>query len=58
MPAPSNGTTSFGEYGSNFNAATVAAGVETTQLDWWVTVLAGTPEGIYWATITITIETI
>ena len=56
MPAPSNGTTTFGEFGSNYNAGWVSAGVETTQLDWWVTVQAGTPEGIYWAIITITIE--
>ncbi|MCK5310026.1 MAG: hypothetical protein KAJ64_05205 [Thermoplasmata archaeon] len=56
-PAPANGTTAFGPFGSNYNAAWVGAlGASTTQLDWWVDVQAGKPEGIYFATITITID--
>ena len=55
MPAPANGTISFGTWGSDYNAAGFGWAA-TTQLDWWVTVPAATVEGIYWATITITID--
>jgi len=54
MPVPTNGTTSFGPWGSDYNLYGNPGG--TTRLDWWVTVPAGTPEGIYWATITVTID--
>ena len=54
--APSNGTVSFGPYGSDYNAGWTNAGLTTTQLNWWITVPGATAEGIYWATITITIE--
>ncbi len=55
MPAPQNGTISFGEFGSDFNQydGNVFA---TTQLDWWISVPAGTAEGVYWAVITITVD--
>ncbi len=55
MPAPSNGTISFGEFGSDFNQydGNVAA---TTQLNWWISVPGSTSEGVYWAIITMTID--
>ena len=55
LPVPMNGTTSFGPWGSNYNAAGFGWS-GTTQLDWWVTVQASTTEGVYWAIITITID--
>ena len=57
IDAPSNGSVSFGPFGSDFNAAwTGSGGSTTTQLNWWVTVPGATAEGIYQAKITITIE--
>ena len=53
--APSNGTTAAGPFITNYNAPLWLEN-DYTQLDWAVEVLASIPEGIYWATITITIE--
>jgi hypothetical protein len=50
-----NGTTSVGQWVTNFNAG--GLGYNTyTELSWWVTVIAGTQEGIYWGVITIDIR--
>ena len=54
MPAPANGTTAFGPWGSNYNYYGNPSG--TTQLDWWVTVQAPTKEGVYSAIITVTVD--
>ena len=56
IDAPSNGSVSFGPFGSDFNAAWTSGGMTTTQLNWWVTVPGSTVEGIYWAYITVKIE--
>ena len=56
MSAPRNGSVSFGPYGSDYNAAWTNGGASYTELNWWITVPGSTSEGIYWATITITIE--
>ena len=55
ITSPQNGTTCVGDWVSNYNAAGLGLD-DYTQLDWWVTVNAGTPEGVYWAIITITID--
>ncbi|KYK26282.1 MAG: hypothetical protein AYK23_03165 [Candidatus Proteinoplasmatales archaeon SG8-5] len=47
---PLNGTTACGPWSSNYNGASV------TQVDWWAAVPI-VPEGNYWTTITIRIET-
>ena len=46
-----NGTTSMGPILTNYNSPGTF-----TELQWWVDVQAGTPEGIYWAAITINID--
>ncbi len=56
ISAPSNGSVAFGPFGSNYNAVWTTGAMVTTQLDWWVTVPGGTNEGVYWAVITITID--
>ncbi len=50
MPAPKNGTTSHGPWGSDFNSMGV------TYINWWANVPGATPEGIYQASVTFTIE--
>jgi len=50
-----NGTISNGVYISDYNAAANAANTYT-ELAWRVTVIAGTPEGMYWGVITVSIE--
>ncbi len=54
LPAPYNGTTANGPWGSNFNPEGSLLNDET-QIRWWIDVPAGTTEGMYSATITITI---
>ncbi len=49
VPAPKNGTTAHGPWGSDFN------GYATTDLLWYVTIPGATAEGIYQATITFRI---
>ncbi|MCK4757052.1 MAG: hypothetical protein KAS67_01230, partial [Thermoplasmata archaeon] len=49
VPAPKNGTTAHGPWGSDYN------GYLTTDLEWYVTIPGGTAEGIYQATITFRI---
>ena len=46
VPAPRNGTTAHGPWGSDFN------GYLTTDLLWYVTIPGATAEGVYQATIT------
>jgi len=53
--APSNGTIMAGPWVTDFNAGTYGYN-SYTQVDWWVTVPGGTLEGIYWATITVSID--
>jgi hypothetical protein len=50
---PSNGTIACGPWITDFNAGGFN---DYTILNWWVTVPGSTAEGVYWATITITIE--
>ncbi len=50
IPAPRNGTTSHGPWGSDFNSLGVS------NINWWANVPGGTLEGIYQATVTFTIE--
>ncbi|MDO9538288.1 MAG: hypothetical protein Q7J68_08215 [Thermoplasmata archaeon] len=53
---PNNGTNATGPNITNYIGP--IWGVFTfTELEWWVTVQAGTKEGIYWGAITISIET-
>ncbi|MCK5037836.1 MAG: hypothetical protein KAS16_01945 [Thermoplasmata archaeon] len=49
MPAPMNGTSAHGPWGSDFN------NFEATQIQWYIDVPAATPEGMYETTITFTI---
>ena len=56
IDAPSNGSVSFGPFGSDYNAVWTNGAMMTTQLDWWITVPGSTTEGVYWATIMITID--
>jgi len=49
LPAPMNGTTAHGPWGSDYN------NFGPTQIQWYIDVPAGTPEGMYEATITFTI---
>ncbi len=56
IDAPNNGSVSFGPYGSDYNAGWTNFGISYTEVNWWVTVPGATAEGVYWATITITIE--
>lgn len=51
MPA-GNGTATAGPWMTDYNMP----GNYTTQIDWWVSVPRGTPLGVYWATVTYTIE--
>ncbi len=46
LPVPDNGTSAHGPWGSDFN------GFGSTFVQWWASVPAATPEGIYTATIT------
>ncbi|MCK5309069.1 MAG: hypothetical protein KAJ64_00290 [Thermoplasmata archaeon] len=55
-PAPCNGTTAFGEFGSDYNAVGLGNAPGTTELNWWIAIPATTPEGVYWGAITITID--
>ncbi len=55
MNAPGNGTIATGPWVSDYNAAMYGLN-DYTQLDWWITVSAATPEGVYYGDITITIE--
>ena len=50
LPAPDNGTTAHGLWGSDFN------NMGATQVNWWASVPATTLEGIYRAKITFTLE--
>ncbi len=52
LPAPGNGTTAIGPYGSDFNQIPTE---QDTQVAWFIDVPAGTQEGQYEATITVTI---
>ena len=49
VPAPKNGTTAHGPWGSDFN------GYATTDLLWYVTIPGATAEGVYQASITFRI---
>ncbi len=49
MPAPMNGTTAHGPWGSDFN------NFKSTQIQWYINVPAATPEGVYDAVITFII---
>ncbi|MCK4758150.1 MAG: hypothetical protein KAS67_06850 [Thermoplasmata archaeon] len=49
VPAPKNGTTAHGPWGSDYN------GYGATMINWYVSVPGGTAEGIYQATITFKI---
>lgn len=51
IPAPGNGTVAAGPLMSDY-----WGGTASTDLEWRVSVPAGRPEGIYWATIIISIE--
>jgi len=55
IAVPSNGTTAAGPDITNYNAPIWGLD-DFTQLNWAVDVQAGTAEGIYWGTITITID--
>jgi hypothetical protein len=55
IPPVGNGTVSAGPDYSDYTAAAVPEPFEYTIVQWYVAVDAGTPEGIYWATISITI---
>ncbi|MCK5037837.1 MAG: hypothetical protein KAS16_01950 [Thermoplasmata archaeon] len=50
IPAPKNGTTAHGPWGSDFNSMGV------TNINWWANVPGATAEGIYVASVTFTIE--
>ena len=52
LPAPCNGTTTNGEWGSDFN---LAIAIQDTQVRWWIDVPGGIAEGTYEATITVTL---
>ena len=55
ISAPNNGTNATGPAITNY-IGPIWGELDSTQLDWWVSVQAGTKEGVYWAVITITIE--
>lgn len=56
LPAPLNGTVAGGPWGSDYVASIGYPGYDVTQVNWWATVPGGTQEGMYWTTITFTIE--
>jgi hypothetical protein len=51
-----NGTTSNGPFVSNFNAAQLGEAA-ITEVQWWVNIPIGIPEGAYWAYIYISVYT-
>lgn len=51
-----NGTVSVGPWVTDYNAAGLGY-ASYTELQWWISVPASLPEGIYWAAITFTIDT-
>jgi parallel beta-helix repeat protein len=56
IPAPTNGMQSAGPGYSDYSVGFIPANFEATELVWWVTVPVGLPEGVYRATITLTIS--
>ncbi len=53
--APGNGTTATGPWVTDYNALMYGLN-DYTELYWWVSVFAATPQGEYYGDITITIE--
>jgi hypothetical protein len=57
LPPAGNGTVTNGPWITDYNAASHSY-QSFTELEWWITLDASVPEGVYWAAVSITIRTL